>query len=106
MNFIISNNNEEIPQGYHKPDNETIINHYFSFDRNGDCNISKNEWMISFIKLLGNDMESLEKEGPDAIMTKIKELSDEFDYYDENQNKYLELQEFKQIIENHLYISE
>ena len=51
-------------------------------------------------------MESLEKEGPDAIMTKIKELSDEFDYYDENQNKYLELQEFKQIIENHLYISE
>ena len=106
MNFIIRKDNQDIPQGYRKPNENIVIENYFSFDLNGDCNISKNEWMIAFNKMLAKDIDSLEKEGPDSIMQKIEDLSNEFDYYDIDNNKYLELQEFKQIIENNLYISE
>lgn len=106
MEFIIKNKENNIPQGYHKPEDNFIIENYFSYDQNGDCNISKNEWMVSFIKILADDMPALEKEGPDSIMKKIQELSDEFDYYDTDNNKYLELQEFKKIVENNLFISD
>ena len=75
-----------------------ILDNYFYYDKNGDCNVSKNEWMVAFIKMLGNDMPSLEKEGPNAIMKKIQELSNEFDSYDTDKNGYLEFQEFKKIL--------
>ena len=105
MGFIIKNKDNRIPQGYHKAEEKYILDNYFYYDKNGDCNVSKNEWMVAFIKMLGNDMPSLEKEGPNAIMKKIQELSDEFDSYDTDKNGYLEFQEFKKIIENNIYIS-
>ena len=51
-------------------------------------------------------MESLEKEGPDSIMKHIKELSSEFDYYDKDKNKYLDYEEYRNIIVNNVLISE
>ncbi len=106
MGFIIRNKGNDIPQGFHKPENDFIMDNYFSYDKNGDCNVSKNEWMIAFIKMLGDDMPALEKDGPDSIMKKIQELSEEFDRYDTDNNKYLEFQEFKKIVENNIYISD
>lgn len=107
MAFIIRNDkNNNIPEGYHHVKHNKIAEQYLSFDMNNDCNVSKNEWMIAFIKMLGNDMPALEKDGPDSIMKRIQELSDEFDYYDSDNNKYLEFQEFKQIVENNIFISD
>lgn len=101
--FVKENNP---PKGYRNINNEEIINSFLSLDMNGSYEISKNEWMLTFIKLLGNDIQSLEKEGPDSIMKKIQELSDEFDYYDIDHNKYLDYEEYKKIITNNIYIEE
>ena len=108
MAFIIRNekNNSNIPEGYHRLKHSEIADKYLSYDMDNDCNISKNEWMITFIKMLGDDIPALEKDGPDSIMKRIQELSDEFDYYDTDNNNYLEFQEYKQIIENNIFISD
>lgn len=101
--FVKENNP---PKGYRNINNEEIINSFLLLDMNGSYEISKNEWMIAFIKLLGNDIQSLEKDGPDSIMKKFQELSDEFDYYDLDGNKYLDYEEYKKIITNNIYIEE
>lgn len=107
MLLVLSNDcNNEPPEGYRKLSDEVIMNSYLKMDINKNFRISKNEWMFSMIKLLQNDIDLLEHQGPDSIMTAIKELSDEFDRYDTNGNKYLDYEEYKAIISNNIYISE
>lgn len=92
------------PEGYRTINNNEIMNSYLKLDLDGSFEVSKNEWMLAFIKLLGNDMPALEKDGPDSIMQKIKELSDEFDRYDTDGNKYLDYEEYKKIVTNNIFI--
>ena len=106
MKVFISELENEVPEGFRKLQDVEIIKNYLSFDMNNDFKVSKNEWMLAFIKLLGEDLQSLENDGPDSIMKRIMELSDEFDHYDLDGNKYLEDEEYKRIIDNNLYISE
>lgn len=79
---------------------------YLKMDIDNNFRISKNEWMFSMIKLLEKDLELLEKQGPDSVMRAIQDLSDEFDRYDVNGNKFLDYEEYKAIISNNFYISE
>lgn len=106
MLMIISDDGKNVPEGYRHLTDEEVIKDYLSFDMDNDYCISKNEWMLTFIKMLGNDIQALEKEGPDAIMQKIQELSDEFERYDVDNNKYLDYEEYKAIVTNNIYISE
>lgn len=105
MFLIISDDKENIPEGYRNITDEELIKEYLKMDMDKDYCVSKNEWMITFIKLLANDIEALEKEGPDSIMIQIQELSDEFDRYDTDNNKYLDYEEYKNIVTNNVYIS-
>ncbi len=93
------------PEGYRTINNNEIMNSYLKLDLDGSFEVSKNEWMLAFIKLLGNDMPALEKDGPDSIMQKIKELSDEFDRYDTDGNKYIDYEEYKKIITTNIFIA-
>ncbi len=104
--FIISKENDNAPKGFRKLNDDELIKDFLSFDSNEDYSISKNEWIITFVKMLANDMESLEKDGPDSIMKRIQELSSEFDYYDKDKNKYLDYEEYKNIVSNNVLISE
>lgn len=104
--FIISKEKDNTPKGFRKLTDDELIKDFLSFDSNEDYSISKNEWIITFVKMLANDMESLEKDGPDSIMKRIQELSSEFDYYDKDNNKYLDYEEYKNIIANNVLISE
>ena len=106
MKIFITENENEVPEGFRKVKHEEIIRDYLAMDLDNNFLVSKNEWMLTFIKMLANDLESLEKEGPDSIMRKIMDLSDEFDHYDIDGNKYLEYEEYKKIVDNNLYISE
>lgn len=106
MFMIISDDGKNVPAGYRNLTDEEVIKDYLSFDMDKDYCISKNEWMLTFIKMLGDDIQSLEKEGPDAIMQKIQELSDEFERYDVDNNKYLDYEEYKAIVNNNIYIAE
>ena len=45
-----------------------ILEEYLNMDMEDDCIITKNEWMITFIKILANNIDYLQKEGPDSIM--------------------------------------
>ena len=77
--FIITKEKDNTPKGFRKLTDKELITDFSRYDSNDAYSISKNEWIITFIKMLANDMESLEKEGPDSIMKHIKELSSEFD---------------------------
>ena len=92
------------PEVYRNISDIEIMNSYLNMDIDGSFEVSKNEWMLAFIKLLGNDMLALEKDGPDSIMQKIKELSDEFDRYDTDGNKYLDYEEYKKIVTTNIFI--
>lgn len=104
--FIILGDEQNVPEGFRKLTDKEIIEDYLSMDIDENYRVSKNEWMLHFIKLLGRDINALEKEGPDSIMKKIQELSDEFDVYDLNSNKYLDYEEYKNIVTNNIYISD
>ena len=62
--------------------------------------------MLAFIKILGNDIALLEQEGPDSIMGKIQELSDQFDKYDIDGDKFIDYLEYKNFISENILISE
>jgi len=83
-----------------------ILEEYLNMDMEDDCIITKNEWMITFIKILANNIDYLQKEGPDSIMKRIKELSDEFDNYDKDGNKCLEFKDFQKAVKNSIYYYE
>ncbi len=106
MHYIITREKNTIPAGFRNLTDEEIASQFKVIDTDKSYFISKNEWMLSFIKLLGQDMESLEKEGPDSIMKKIQELSDEFDKYDLDNNKTIDYLEYKNFLSDNIYISE
>ena len=106
MKYIITNELNDMPKGFRNLTDEEIVNNFLKLDADKDYFISKNEWMANLLKLLIEDIGVLEKEGPDAIMFKIKEFSEEFDRYDIDKNKYIDYLEYKNFLTDHIYISE
>lgn len=106
MRYIITHEKNNIPSGFRNLTDEEIAKDFLRMDVDKSYFISKNEWMLNFIKLLGNDFDALEKEGPDSIMGKIQDLSDEFDKYDLDGNKYIDYIEYKNFLSDNIYISE
>ncbi len=106
MKYVFKKEAIEIPDGFRSLTDAEIAKDFLQLDTDKSYFISKNEWMVNFIKLLGEDMESLEKEGPDSIMNKIQELSNEFDKYDLDHNKVIDYDEYKNFITQNLFISE
>lgn len=106
MKYIFKKESIEIPEGFRSLTDEEIAKDFITLDLDKSYFISKNEWMLNFIKILGNNIESLEKEGPDSLMKKIQELSNEFDKYDLDHNKYIDYDEYKNFISQNLFISE
>lgn len=106
MRYIITQERNNVPAGFRNLSDDEIAKDFLKMDVDKSYFISKNEWMLNFIKLLGNDLVSLEKDGPDSLMTKIRELSDEFDKYDLDGNKYIDYIEYKNFLSDNIYISE
>lgn len=106
MKYIFKKESIEIPEGFRSLTDEEIAKDFKALDMDKSYLISKNEWMLSFIKLLGEDIEALNKEGLDSIMDKIQDLSNEFDKYDLDHNKYIDFDEYKNFITQNLFISE
>ena len=104
MNLIVADNKNNVPAGYRNLTEEEITRDYLKFDIDENCIVSKNEWILSLVSILAKDIKSREKEGPDAIMRKIKDFSDEFDKYDTDGNKYLEYKEYREILLNNIFI--
>ncbi|MBE7713422.1 MAG: hypothetical protein E7Z87_06740 [Cyanobacteria bacterium SIG26] len=103
--FIITKK-DDIPNGFRRLTDEEIAKDFLTYDTDKSYTITKNEWMASFIKLLLNDIKSLDKESPDALMIKIQELSDEFDRYDVDNNKEIDYLEYKNFIMHNLLVEE
>ena len=101
--FII-NRKEDIPKGFRKLTDDEIAKDFFNFDKDKNYFITKNEWILNFLKIY--NLEYLEKEGPDSIMDKIEELSNQFDKYDKDHNKVIDFIEYKNFINDYLLISE
>lgn len=101
--FIINSKND-IPKGFRKLTDEEIAKDFFNLDMNKDYFITKNEWILNFLKIYS--LEYLEKEGPDSIMDKIQELSNQFDKYDKDHNKVIDFIEYKNFINDYLLVSE
>ena len=72
-------------------------------DNNGI--ITKNEWLLYYIKLLSQNIYSLNNEGPDALMKHIETFSKEFDEYDTNKNGTLNFNNYKDYIKKSIDIS-
>ncbi len=106
MSYLISTNGNNIPAGFRNLTDEEVAKDFLKLDNDKNYFISKNEWMLNFIKLWGENLADLEKEGPDAIMGKIQELSDEFDKYDLDKNKVIDFTEYKNFLMDNIYISE
>ena len=106
MKYVFKKEAKETPHGFRTLTDEEIAKDFITLDLDKSYFISKNEWMLNFIKILGNNIESLEKEGPDSLMKKIQELSNEFDKYDLDHNKYIDYDEYKNFISQNLFISE
>lgn len=106
MRYIITQERNNVPAGFRNLSDDEIAKDFLKMDVDKSYFILKNEWMLNFIKLLGNDLVSLEKDGPDSLMTKIRELSDEFDKYDLDGNKYIDYIEYKNFLSDNIYISE
>lgn len=105
MHYIITKEKNTIPAGYRNLTDEEIAKDFLKIDTDKSYFITKNEWMLNFIKLIGSDLTGLEKEGPDAIMKKIQELSDEFDKYDLDNSKTIDYIEYKNFLSDNIYIS-
>ncbi len=43
----MSSDSKNMPEDYKKVFDKTLLNYYLQMDANGDCTISKNEWMIT-----------------------------------------------------------
>ncbi len=106
MHYIITQERNDVPAGFRNLTDEEIAKDFLKLDIDKSYFISKNEWMANFIPLLFSDMAALEKEAPDAIMGKIQELSDEFDKYDLDNNKFIDYIEYKNFLADNIYISE
>ena len=106
MYYIITQEKNTVPAGFRHLTDEEIAKEFTKIDTDKSYFISKNEWLLNLIKMLAQDLPALEKEGPDSIMAKIQELSDEFDKYDLDNNKYIDYLEYKNFLADNIYISE
>ena len=104
--FKINKNEEDLPEGFRHITDEEAAKAFLKLDGDKSYTITKNEWMLSCMKLLAQDIESLDRESPDAIMTKFQELSDEFDRYDLDHNKVMDYIEYKNFLMSQVLISE
>lgn len=106
MKIIIAEDSKNIPEGYRNITDEELIKDFLTMDMDKNYSISKNEWIINFVKIMAKDIESLEKDGPASILKRIQELSDEFDRYDLDGNNFLDFDEYKNLVANNIFISE
>lgn len=106
MKIIIAEDSKNVPEGYRSITDEELIKDFLTMDMDENYSISKNEWIINFVKIMANDIESLEKDGPASILKRIQELSDEFDRYDLDGNNFLDFDEYKNLVVNNIFISE
>ncbi len=104
--MLIVSTRQEAPDGFRNMTEEEIANDFLAIDTDKNYFITKNEWMIHFIKFYEKDLDRLDAEGPDSIMLKIKELSDEFDKIDIDGNFQIDFLEFKEFYAKNVYISE
>jgi hypothetical protein len=95
-----------IPKGFRKLNDLELVDDFKSLDSDGNYEISKNEWMINCLLLLAKDIQTLNEEAPDAIMSKIQELSDEFDKIDTDKNKVIDYLEYKDFVSKNILISD
>lgn len=104
--YIITKERTNIPEGFRNLSEQEIANQFLKLDTDKDYFISKNEWMLNCLKLLAEDIASLDAEAPDAIMQKIEHLSAEFDTYDLDGNKYIDYLEYKNFLLSNVMVSE
>ncbi|MBR6723094.1 hypothetical protein IKL64_06540 [bacterium] len=104
--YIILNDETTAPEGFKNLSEEEVARRFLKLDVDKDYFISKNEWMLNCLTLLAEDIPMLNSEGPDAIMGKFKQLSDEFDRYDLDGNKYIDFVEYKNFLLSHIYVSD
>jgi len=106
MRYVITKERNDIPAGFRNLTDEEIAKDFLNIDADKSYFISKNEWMANFLKMLVSDLPALEKDGPDSIMGKIQELSDEFDKYDLDGNKHIDYLEYKNFIADNIWVCE
>lgn len=106
MYRINNNPNAGIPEGFRNLTDDEVAKAFLHLDSDKSYTITKNEWMLNCLKLLAEDVKSLDAESPDAIMDKFKELSDEFDRYDLDGNKVIDYIEYRNFLMNNMLISE
>ena len=104
--YIIAKERSKVPEGFRNLSEQEIANQFLKLDADKDYFISKNEWMLNCIKLLGEDLAALDAEAPDAIMEKIQQLSVEFDTYDLDGNRYIDYLEYKNFLLSNILVSD
>jgi Ca2+-binding EF-hand superfamily protein len=104
--YIITKERTNVPNGFRNLTEQEIANQFLKLDVDKDYFISKNEWMLNCIKLLGEDIAALDAEAPDAIMEKIQQLSAEFDTYDLDGNRYIDYLEYKNFLLSNILVSD
>ncbi len=104
--LYVKKDNQDPPKGFRQVDVDVMMKEFIDIDTNEDYMLSKNEWLYALLLLLKDDISSLEKDGPDSLLKLIKDLSDEFDMYDSNHDKYLSYSEYKQGMAKNIFISE
>ena len=100
------NRNSATPDGFRHLTDEEVAEGFLKLDVDKSYTITKNEWMLSCLKLLAEDVSLLDSEAPDAIMKHFQELSDEFDAYDLDGNKVIDYIEYKNFIMKNVVISD
>ena len=96
----------EVPEGFRYISDEEAAKSFLKMDVDKSYTITKNEWMLSCLKLLAEDISLLDAEAPDAIMKYFQELSDEFDTYDLDHNKVIDYIEYKNFLMKNVLISD
>lgn len=102
--FIIST--DSVNEGYRNYTDEEIAHEFLKIDADQSYFITKNEWMMYFLKMYEDELEVLDQEAPDAIMSRIQQLSDEFDRIDTDHSGQIDFYEFKEFLTKNVYISE
>ena len=104
--MLVVSTKQTAPEGFRNMTEEEIANDFLAIDSDKNYFITKNEWMIHFIKMYEKELESLDNEAPDAIMGRIKELSNEFDKIDIDGNGQIDFLEFKEFYARNVFISQ
>jgi len=103
--MLIISKDQVIPEGYRKMTEDEIAEDFLKIDSDKNYFVTKNEWMMYFLMMYEKDMAALDAEGPDSLMKRIEEISNEFDLIDTNNSKDIDFLEYKEFIENNVYVS-